>query len=78
VSLTVGVDGCLTVAEGDQIATLAEKLLFQEIEYLGRVHIHYHPADPSCTEMAEQIPRHLVELEQERLNALESEQPEQA
>jgi cation diffusion facilitator family transporter len=78
VSLTVGVDGCLTVAEGDQIATLAEKLLFQEIEYLGRVHIHYHPADPSCTETDAQIPRHLLELEQERLNALDSEQPEKA
>jgi len=65
VNLTIGVDGCLTVTEGDQIASLAESILYQEVEYLGRVHIHYHPANLDCLE-EDQLPNHTFELEQER------------
>lgn len=43
VNLTIGVDGGLTVAEGDRIATAAEERLLSEIEFLRRVYVHYHP-----------------------------------
>jgi cation diffusion facilitator family transporter len=44
VNITIGVDGSLSVAEGDQIATQIEHTLIEEIEYMRRVHVHYHPA----------------------------------
>ena len=67
VNLTIGVDGCMSVAEGDRIATQAEIILYNEIEYLGRVHIHYHPADNHCPDQDDdQLPNHTLELEQER------------
>lgn len=44
VNLTIGIDGALTVAEGDRIATQAEDILCANIELLQRVHVHYHPA----------------------------------
>ena len=43
VNLTIGVDGFLTVAQGDRIATCAEKILLKEIEFMRRVYVHYHP-----------------------------------
>ena len=43
VNLTIGIDGNLTVIEGDAIATKAEKLIYQSIPNVMRVHIHYHP-----------------------------------
>jgi cation diffusion facilitator family transporter len=45
VNVTVGVDGSLTVAEGDQIATQVERTLVDEIELVRRVHVHYHPTN---------------------------------
>ncbi len=42
-NITIGVDGDLRVAEGDRIATAVEKNLMGEIEFLRRVHVHYHP-----------------------------------
>jgi cation diffusion facilitator family transporter len=66
VNLTIGIDGCLAVSEGDRIASLAEEILYQEIEFLGRVHIHYHPAQSSCNEESEvalELPQHLVTLD---------------
>jgi cation diffusion facilitator family transporter len=44
VNVTIGIDGCLTVAEGDRIATRVENVLQDEIDFLERVHVHYHPA----------------------------------
>jgi cation diffusion facilitator family transporter len=70
VNLTIGVDGGLFVADGDRIATQAEDLLYEEIDYLGRVHIHYHPAEPDVEErVGERLPNHLMELEHERQSA---------
>jgi cation diffusion facilitator family transporter len=64
VNLTLGVDGCLTVSEGDRIASQAEVLLKREIEFLGRVHVHYHPAQHTCLEEnLPQVPQHLISLE---------------
>jgi len=42
-NLTIGVDGDLKVAEGDAIATRVEQALFEQVEFLRGVHIHYHP-----------------------------------
>ena len=43
VDVTIGVDGELTVAEGDRIATEAEAALQRNVEYLRHVSVHYHP-----------------------------------
>ncbi|MBN1936369.1 MAG: cation transporter [Anaerolineae bacterium] len=43
-NLTIGVDGSISVAEGDDIATRAEQTLYKNIDLLRRVYIHYHPA----------------------------------
>lgn len=42
-SITIGIDGSLSVLAGDRIASEAERILMQHIPLLRRVHIHYHP-----------------------------------
>jgi len=44
INVTIGIDGSLTVAEGDRIASQVESALHREIDLLRRVHVHYHPA----------------------------------
>lgn len=51
VNLTIGIDGGLTVREGDVIATKVEELVCQTITNVLRVHIHYHPADKAHANM---------------------------
>lgn len=43
INITIGVKGSLSVQEGDNIATRVEQTLYQEIDLLKRVHVHYHP-----------------------------------
>jgi len=43
INITIGVKGSLNVREGDEIATQVEEKLYQEINLLKRVHVHYHP-----------------------------------
>ena len=43
-NITIGIDGNLKVAKGDEIADLIENLLSEKIEYMKKVYIHYHPA----------------------------------
>lgn len=43
VNITIGVGGDLTVTQGDRIASSAEKILLEEIEFMRRVYVHYHP-----------------------------------
>lgn len=43
-NVMVGIDGHLTVAEGDGIASAVERALEEEIDFVRRVHVHYHPA----------------------------------
>jgi cation diffusion facilitator family transporter len=43
-NLTIGIDGTLTVAQGDTIASMVENRIYQSIPNVMRVHIHYHPA----------------------------------
>lgn len=44
VNLTIGIDGALSVVEGDRIATEVEETLLAQIQFLRRVYVHYHPA----------------------------------
>jgi cation diffusion facilitator family transporter len=44
VNLTIGVDGGMTVREGDEIASKVETLLCEVVPNVRRVHVHYHPA----------------------------------
>jgi cation diffusion facilitator family transporter len=43
-NVTIGVDGEMSVSEGDAIATRVEEMLRQEIDYVRDVYVHYHPA----------------------------------
>jgi len=43
-NITIGIDGSLSLAEGDRIATQAEQTLIREMDLVQRVHVHYHPA----------------------------------
>ncbi len=43
VNLTIGIDGNLTVKEGDKISDTAEHTLLSGIEMLRKVYVHYHP-----------------------------------
>ena len=43
VNVTIGIDGAQTVARGDAIATQVENTLCNGIEFVRRVHVHYHP-----------------------------------
>ncbi len=43
VNITIGVDGGLSVREGDRIATLVEDTLLERVEFMRRVYVHYHP-----------------------------------
>ena len=45
INLTIGIDGNLTVAQGDRIATSVEDMIYNSLTNVMRVHIHYHPAD---------------------------------
>jgi cation diffusion facilitator family transporter len=44
--ITVGLDGSITVAEGDRIATQVERALGEGIDLVQRVYVHYHPVRP--------------------------------
>ena len=46
INLTICIDGSLTVTRGDQIASEVEQILYDNINYLRRVHVHYHPGSP--------------------------------
>jgi cation diffusion facilitator family transporter len=41
--VTVGVEGTISVTQGDAIADAVERLLFERVEFLRGVHVHYHP-----------------------------------
>ncbi|HEX9934813.1 MAG TPA: cation transporter dimerization domain-containing protein, partial [bacterium] len=42
-NVTIGIDGSMTVTEGDGIASRVEMELQNRIGLLKRVHVHYHP-----------------------------------
>ncbi|HUW12418.1 MAG TPA: cation diffusion facilitator family transporter [Anaerolineae bacterium] len=43
INVTIGVDGSLSVAGGDKIASQVESALCRNVDFLRRVHVHYHP-----------------------------------
>lgn len=43
INITICVKGSISVAEGDRIATKVEQTLIGGIEFVSRVHVHYHP-----------------------------------
>ena len=45
INITVCVDGRITVYDGDRIASLVEKTLMENIEYVKGVYVHYHPRE---------------------------------
>lgn len=45
VNLTIGIEGRLTVEQGDRIATRVEEAIYDSFPNILRVHVHYHPAD---------------------------------
>jgi cation diffusion facilitator family transporter len=56
INVTIGVDGNLTVKQGDEIANRVEDLVYRNIPNIRRVHVHYHPADKQHQDMTiEQI-----------------------
>jgi cation diffusion facilitator family transporter len=78
VNLTIGVDGSLSVAEGDRIATRAEATLMKNIEFVGRVHVHYHPANHNTpSDLNDPLPKHKLTLNGEG-EAVPGEEPTDA
>jgi cation diffusion facilitator family transporter len=45
INLTICIDGGLTVTRGDRIASEVERILYDNVNYLRRVHVHYHPGN---------------------------------
>lgn len=43
INVTIGIDGSMSVTEGDRIASQVEHELQRRISLLKRVHVHYHP-----------------------------------
>jgi cation diffusion facilitator family transporter len=70
VNLTIGIDGFLTVTEGDAIATHVEQLICETLPDVLRVHVHYHPADNARADMT------IDEILEEGRNHLSPYQPE--
>lgn len=44
INVTIGVDGSLSVKAGDDIACQVEQTLYQNVDFVRRVYVHYHPA----------------------------------
>jgi cation diffusion facilitator family transporter len=51
INMTIGIDGALSVCEGDIISSSVEEKLIQTIPNVRRVHVHYHPAEKRCEDM---------------------------
>ena len=44
VNVTIGVDGNISVSDGDSIASEVEQALYEDVDLLRRVYVHYHPS----------------------------------
>lgn len=45
INLTICIDGSLSVKTGDTIATKVENTIYGSMDYIQKVHVHYHPAN---------------------------------
>lgn len=52
VNLTIGINGALTVRQGDKIATKVELLIYESIPNIRHIHVHYHPAEDARRNMS--------------------------
>jgi divalent metal cation (Fe/Co/Zn/Cd) transporter len=52
VNLTIGINGSLTVRQGDWIATDVESLIYESVPSVRHIHVHYHPADDALSNMS--------------------------
>jgi cation diffusion facilitator family transporter len=52
VNLTIGINGALTVQQGDRIATQVESLIYESIPNIRHIHVHYHPAEDARRNMS--------------------------
>lgn len=52
VNLTIGINGSLTVKQGDWIATRVESIIYDSISNIRHIHVHYHPADSARRDMS--------------------------
>jgi cation diffusion facilitator family transporter len=67
VNLTIGIDGSQSVAAGDCIATQVENLIYQHMDLVRRVYVHYHPVSVLETcETPAFNPALLVDLEEQQ------------
>lgn len=48
-NITIGIDGKQTVDKGNEIADHIEEYLYDKIDMLKKVYIHYHPANADAT-----------------------------
>ncbi len=55
VNITIGVDGSLTIAQGDAIASRVEHELIECIEFMKKVHVHLHPRSTSTPPEAVEV-----------------------
>ena len=61
VNVTIGVDGSLSVAAGDEIASQVEHTLYKHIELLRRAYVHYHPASiPQADSASDTVPESVI------------------
>jgi cation diffusion facilitator family transporter len=51
INVTIGMDGALSVREGDIISSCVEEKIMQVIPNVRRVHVHYHPAEKYLEDM---------------------------
>ncbi len=59
VNVTIGVDGSLSVAAGDEIASQVEHTLYKHIDLLRRAYVHYHPARTlQAGRASDAVPKH--------------------
>jgi cation diffusion facilitator family transporter len=52
INVTIGIDGTLSVRDGDFISCCVEETLLSKIPHVGRVHVHYHPAEKRYENMS--------------------------
>lgn len=52
VNLTIGINGSMTVRQGDRIATEVESLIYESIPSIRHIHVHYHPAEDARRNMS--------------------------
>jgi cation diffusion facilitator family transporter len=60
VNVTIGVDGLLSVAAGDNIASEVERALYKHIDFVRRAYVHYHPAKPNGQSGSGKVPEPLI------------------